>query len=360
VTPSTFALTVVADGFPLLTDVQPVPGQPSHLAVSVNGGTISWVSMDDGSRGEILRIPEIDESKEGILGFAFHPGFPGDDRIFVHYSVSESSLDLTRISSFHVSPGIPLGVADDETVVLQLDGALPNHNGGAIAFGPDGMLYAAFGDGGTDAAPTALSQDPLELWGKAVRLDIDRTTGTSAYGIPPGNPFVGRADHREEIFALGLRNPWRMSFAPDGALLIGDVGADGWEELDVARGGENFGWNEMEGAACWPLGAACNDAGMTPPLHAYEHGDAACITAGHVYQGSALPALDGLYVFADYERGTIWAFDLEGSAPPRVLLESERHLVTIARDEAGELYVGDIISGEILRLSAKGAVPAPK
>jgi len=356
-TPSPFALTVVADGFPLLTDVQPVPGQPSFLAVAINGGVLSWVSIDDGSRGEVLRIPEIDESKEGILGFAFHPRFPADDRVFVHYTLSEPTGDVTRILSFRVSPGTPLGQARDEKDLLELHGALPNHNGGALVFGPDGMLYAAFGDGGTDVAPTAMSQDPLELWGKVVRVDVDRSSGALAYGIPADNPFASRAGVRPEIFALGLRNPWRLSIAPDGALVIADVGADAWEELNVARGGENFGWNTMEGDGCYPAGTACASTGMTVPLHQYEHGQAACITGGHVYQGAALPALRGLYVFADYERGTMWAMDLAGDAPPRIVGESGRHLVTIALDAAGELYVGDIFSGEILRLDGIDAAP---
>jgi len=357
VTPSPFALTGVADGFPFLTDIQPVPGQPSILAVSTNGGVLSWVSLADGSRADVLQIPEIDDPREGILGFAFHPKFPADRRVFVHYMVGSPNGDVSRISSFDVSAGTPLGTAADEKILVELEWPLPDHDGGALAFGPDGMLYAAFGDGGHGLTPTSKSQDPLDLWGKMVRLDVDRTSGALPYAIPSDNPFAGRAGIRHEIFALGFRNPWRFSFTPDGTLVVADVGADAWEELNLARGGENFGWNVMEGDACYPPGSTCPTAGMTKPHFKYAHGKGACIVGGHVYQGARLPALRGLYVFADYERGTVWALDLAGAGPPRVVGESGRHLVAIARDSAGELYFGDIISGEILRLD--GVDPAP-
>ena len=356
-TPSPFALTRVADGFPLLTDIQPVPGHSSFLAVSINGGVLSWVSLADGSRAEVLRIPEVDEPREGILGFAFHPEFPADPRVFLHYMLSFPTGDVTRISSFDVSAGTPLGTAAGEKVLLELEGPLPDHDGGALAFGPDGMLYAAFGDGGYGLTPTSKSQDPLELWGKMVRLDVDRTAGALPYAIPFDNPFVGRAGVRQEVFALGLRNPWRFSFAPNGTLVIADVGADAWEELNFARGGENFGWSVMEGDACYPPGSTCSTAGMTEPHFKYAHGKNACIVGGHVYQGARLPALRGMYVFADYERGTVWALDLASAGPPRIVGESGRHLVAIARDSTGELYFGDILSGEILRLD--GVDPAP-
>ena len=354
-TPGPLTLTVVASGFPWLTDLQFLPGDESILVVTDNGGAARWVSLDDGRTGTILDLPAIDETREGLLGLAFHPAFPADRRIFVHYALAGATAgeDVVRISSFALGDGDPVGPAQGEEVLLELAAPLPNHNGGQVAFGPDGYLWASFGDGGTVEAPRATGGDPGTLWGKLVRIDVDRREGGKPYGIPADNPFVTDPAVLPEIWALGLRNPWRFSFDDAGRPIVADVGAASWEEISIVRAGENHGWITMEGTDCFPPGSTCETDGLVPPTFAYAHEDdgGACVTGGFVYGGDRLPALRGLYVFADFERGTIDAVDLERPSHPRRLGTAPgRQLVAFARDAAGELYLGDLASGEILRL----------
>jgi hypothetical protein len=218
-----------------------------------------------------------------------------------------------------------------------------NHHGGLIAFGPDGMLYVAPGDGGCCGDPQNNAQDRSTLLGKMLRIDVR----TAPYVVPPDNPFVGQTGIRPEIWAYGLRNPWRFSFdTPAGLLYIGDVGQDAREEINVAStsaAGLNYGWRLMEGTACYNPATNCNSTGLTLPAHEYLHSDGCSVTSGYVYRGAAVPELTGHYLYADYCRGWLRSFRATtGGLATEHRAWSEITLpltVSFGRDGAGELYM---------------------
>ena len=231
--------------------------------------------------------------ERGLLGLAFHPDFPDDPRFFVNYTDLEGD---TVVSSFTAEAGADRADGDSEVVLLRIDQPYPNHNGGALAFGPDGYLYISTGDGGSGGDPHDNGQRMDTLLGKILRIDVDGGSGDARYAVPPDNPFVDQSDALPEIWHLGLRNPWRMSFDREtGDLWIGDVGQGSWEEVDVARagtGGLNFGWNRVEGFECFE-GDSCDDPAYTPPVTAYSHDFGCSVTGGVVYRGTAQPLLAG-------------------------------------------------------------------
>jgi glucose/arabinose dehydrogenase len=241
-----------------------------------------------------------------------------------------------------------------ERPLLVMDDFAGNHNGGALAFGPDGGLYIATGDGGGAGDPEGTGQRLDTLLGKILRIGVD-PEGDRPYGIPDGNPFAGQSDALPEIWHLGLRNPWRFSFdRGTGDLWIGDVGQNTWEEIDVARdgaAGRNYGWSVTEGPDCFRK-AGCSAEGITAPVTYYGR-DAGCtVIGGAVYRGEASPALRGAYLFADFCTGTVWGIDAasDTTAEPAVLAETGRSLSSFGEDAAGEIYVTDL-GGELLRLT---------
>ncbi|MGZ8635837.1 MAG: PQQ-dependent sugar dehydrogenase [Actinomycetota bacterium] len=315
--------------------------------------------------GRLLPEPFLDISErilaggeQGLLGLAFHPGFASNGRFFVDYT--DESGD-TVIAEY----GLAAGDADradpaSERVLLRIDQPFANHNGGGLAFGPDGFLYAGTGDGGSTGDPEGNGQRIDTLLGKLLRIDVDGPADGRAYGIPPDNPLVGGVGARPEIWALGLRNPWRFSFDREtGDLWIGDVGQGRFEEIDHVPGGEagvNLGWNVTEGRACFAPPSGCDGSGLTPPVAVYGHDEGCSVTGGFVYRGSRWPDLVGAYVFSDYCSGTIWALAADRpGVDAAVLLESGRAISSFGEDEAGELYVTDLAGGEVLRLVAPSA-----
>ena len=291
--------------------------------------------------------------ERGLLGLAFHPDFPDDPRLFVNYTDPNGD---TVISSFPVPDGDQAD-ASAERVLMNIAQPFANHNGGAVAFGPDGMLYIATGDGGSGGDPHGNGQRLDTHLGKILRIDVD-ATDAGAYGVPADNPFVSRPGAEPEIWHYGMRNPWRISFDREtGDLWIGDVGQGAWEEVDHApagTGGLNYGWNLMEGSHCFPSGDGCARPELTLPVTEYGH-DAGCtIIGGYVYRGSVQPMLPGGYVFGDYCSGVLFAIAAtasEGTAPV-VVGESGRTLSSFGEDEAGEMYATDLSSGELLRVVA--------
>jgi glucose/arabinose dehydrogenase len=236
----------------------------------------------------------------------------------------------------------------------------PNHNGGALAFGPDGFLYISLGDGGSGGDPRGNGQSLQTLLGKILRIDVDGTPADRGYGIPAGNPYADGADGRQpEIWLWGLRNPWRMSFdLATGDLWIGDVGQNEWEEVDVQRagspGGTNFGWNRLEGSHCFAPSSGCEDPGLTLPQAEYGHDQGCTVIGGNVDRGTAQPQLAGGYLFADYCSGRVWAIDpgLDGARKPTVVAETSHNFSAFGEDEAGDLYAVDISEGTLLRVTA--------
>jgi glucose/arabinose dehydrogenase len=296
--------------------------------------------------------------ERGLLGVAFHPNYPDDPRVFVDYTDTNGD---TQVSAFRVDPASPdrLDPATEQRILFAKQ-PYANHNGGAVVFGPDGFLYISLGDGGSGGDPHGNGQSLKVLLGKILRIDVDRTTGDRAYGIPPNNPFAaGNDDGLAEIWLTGLRNPWRISFdRANGDLWIGDVGQGAWEEIDVQRagspGGTNFGWNRLEGAHCYQPAKGCEDPGLTLPVAEYGHDQGCTVIGGNVDRGPSQPLLAGGYVFGDYCSGRVWAIDpaIDGPRQPTVVADTGHSFSAFGEDEAGDLYAVDISEGTLLRLTA--------
>ncbi len=280
--------------------------------------------------------------EEGLLGLAFDPNYRENGHFYVHYT--EGSPGPSVISRFSVSGGDP-GVADpqSELVLLEVPQPFSNHNGGAIEFGPEGLLYIALGDGGSGGDPLDSGQDTSTLLGSILRIDVRNSTVQEPYRIPPSNPFVGGGGGpREEIYAYGLRNPWKMTFDPwTGDLWAADVGQGVWEEIDVVTRGGNYGWRRMEGAHCFNPSTACELPGLVPPVFEYDHSLGCSITGGYVYRGSRVWSLAHAYVYADYCTGRIWGLRYNGETVTEqaLLFDSSLSISSFGRDQQGELYV---------------------
>jgi glucose/arabinose dehydrogenase len=300
----------------------------------------------------------VSGGEQGLLGLAFHPRYEQNGRFFVNYT--DTSGD-TVIAEFRVSADDP-DRADpgSERVVLSFDQPFANHNGGNLVFGPDGYLWIGTGDGGSAGDPMGNGQDLGTLLGKMLRIDVDHRDRGLAYAIPPDNPFTGKLGARPEIWAYGLRNPWRYSFdRQTGDLWIGDVGQNAFEEIDHVPSGEaglNFGWNVMEGRECFQPVTGCDESGITPPVAVYGHDLGCSVTGGYVYRGTRWPALAGAYLFADFCSGTIWGLDAsDPKAEPAELLTLGHNVSSFGQDDDGELYVTDLSSGQVLEVAAPAA-----
>jgi glucose/arabinose dehydrogenase len=355
----TIAMEPVVDGFSSPLAVVNAGDGSGRLIVAEQGGAIGIVRD-----GAMVERPFLDISdristgaERGLLGLAFHPDFPADPRVFVDYTDTDGN---TRVSSFKVDSTDP-DRADPASEVRMVFIKQPfgNHNGGVIAFGPDGFLYIGTGDGGSGGDPFGNGQSLGTLLGKILRIDVDGTNGDRNYAIPADNPFAGRAGAQPEIFTYGMRNPWRMSFdRATGDLWIGDVGQGAWEEIDVVRAGtsgQNFGWNRMEGAHCFEPSEGCEDPSFVLPVTEYGRDLGSTVIGGDVYRGSEQAGLAGGYVFADFGSGNVFVIDAAVEAPtkPILALASGASISSFGEDEAGELYATDLSSGRLLHVTAK-------
>jgi len=307
--------------------------------------------------GSLLEQPFLDITgqvgccgERGLLGLAFHPRYRENGYFYVNYTDTNGD---TSISRFQVSPDNP-DVADGGTEkrLLFVPQPYPNHNGGAVVFGPDGFLYLGLGDGGSGGDPQGNGQSTQTLLGKILRIDVD---SGDPYTIPPDNPFASGGG-LPEIWAYGLRNPWRMSFDRlTGDLYIGDVGQNAYEEIDFlpagAPSGVNFGWNYREGLHPFQ-GTPPNDLALVDPVAEYAHDQGCSVTGGAVYRGAALPDWQGVYLYGDYCTGLIWGLrrSPDGSWQQGPLFETGGNITSFGEDEAGEIYLADY-SGTIYRLS---------
>jgi glucose/arabinose dehydrogenase len=328
-----------------------VPQQGGRIRIVRDGSLVAQPFLDIADR-------VTSGGERGLLGVAFHPGYPDDPRLFVDYTDVNGD---TRVSSFRVDPASPDRVDPaTEQRLLFVKQPFANHNGGALAFGPDGFLYIGMGDGGGTGDPGARAQNTGTLLGKILRVDIDTETAGRDYGIPPDNPYADGADGGlAEIWLWGLRNPWRMSFdRANGDLWIGDVGQGDWEEIDVQRagapGGTNFGWNRMEGSHCFSPSSGCEDPSLALPVTEYGHDQGCTVIGGDVDRGTAQPLLVGGYLFADYCSGRVWAIDpsVDGAREPTLVAETDHNFSAFGEDQAGELYAVDISQGTLLRVTA--------
>ncbi len=275
--------------------------------------------------------------EQGVLGLAFHPDYESNRRFFVNYT--RSGDGATVIAEYLASPTNPNVALTEERIILTIAQPFSNHNGGMIEFGPDGFLHIGMGDGGSANDPGNRAQNVNDLLGKMLRIDIDQTAGSVNYVSPSSNPFFGATSGRDEIFAVGMRNPWRWSFDRlTGQLYAGDVGQGQVEEIDIITSGANYGWRVYEGTRCTNIDATlCNPASYTAPVTEYNHSGGRCsVTGGYVYRGSRSSLPYGSYIFADYCTGEIFLFH---NGAQTGLLDTPLNISSFGEDQDGELYV---------------------
>jgi glucose/arabinose dehydrogenase len=348
------APTPVAGGYELTPALPPatfegmlgfatIPGAANEAVIVTQGGVIYKVPLDGSGPATVYgdvsgRLIGDPGSEEGLLGLAFSPEFPTDGRVYVYYTGGGPRRSV--LSRFQVVGGAI--DAESEAVLLEVAQPFANHNGGQIGFGPDGYLYVALGDGGSGGDPEGNGQDVSTLLGAILRLDVSG----EGYAVPPDNPFVDTPGARPEIYAPGLRNPWRFSFdRATGDLWTGDVGQDRWEEVDRITAGGNYGWNVMEGFECFES-SDCERSGLEPPRAAYGRENGCSVTGGYVYRGPSLPELNGWYVYGDFCSGRVWAVNTADDSPPVLLTDSGLPIASF----------GEMRDGELLALTFENAV----
>lgn len=337
--------------FSNLTFNQPVamlqaPGDSSRWFVVEQAGRVQVFANNPGQQTFQTFIDistqVTDGGERGLLGMAFHPGFASNRQVFLSYTTSVNNQLVSRLSRFTSNDGgLTLDPASEQ-ILLSVDQPFNNHNGGYIAFGPmDGFLYLGLGDGGSGGDPQGHGQNTSTLLGSMLRIDVDQGT---PYSIPPGNPFVGNPSGRDEIYAWGLRNPWRWSFdTATGNLWLADVGQNQWEEVDLIINNGNYGWNIREGMHCYnDPQEQCDTTGLIDPVAEYNHANGgSSITGGYVYRGSTLTSLQGSYIYGEFTSGNIWYLPNTGSpSPTPVLLENTSlNISSFGQSNDGEVYV---------------------
>ena len=328
-------------------DLQHPPDDSDRIFVVEQAGVISVFpnNASASTKKTFLDIRDkVDDggNEEGLLGLAFHPNYASNGHFYVNYTAARPNR--TVISRFKVSASDP-DVADpnSEFVLMTFSQPYSNHNGGQVSFGPDGFLYIGTGDGGSGGDPEENGQSLKTLLGKILRIDVDNPKGDLPYGIPPDNPFANNTNgYREEIYAYGLRNPWRFSFdAANGRLWAGDVGQNAWEEVDIIEKGGNYGWNTMEGNHCFDPRNGCDRSGLISPIHEYDRDAGISITGGFVYRGPTLTTLEGKYIYADFATRRIWALDHSNMNKPvnTLLLQADFNISSFGIDQHAELYL---------------------
>ncbi|HEY7885550.1 MAG TPA: PQQ-dependent sugar dehydrogenase [Cellvibrionaceae bacterium] len=337
----TLSLTAAFPNLPALSWVLGLyqsPGNSSHwYAVLRDGDVVRFANNSAANSVEtFISLPNVRTNFEmGLLDIAFHPNFASNGEVFVSYNDQDNG-GRTTLSRLTYSGSLPIDNASEE-VILTVNQPADNHNGGQIAFGSDGYLYIGLGDGGANASQ---AQNTATLLGALLRIDVDNTEPPRNYAIPPGNPFVGNGDFAPEIYAYGLRNPWRWSFdSHNGDLWLADVGQSNIEEVNRVSAGNNLGWNVMEGDQCY--GGSCSTSGLTLPLLQYTHSNGHCsITGGYVYRGSTIDGLTGNYLFSDWCTGVIWrGYNEAGSWQMQEVADAWFNVPAFGQGHDGEVYV---------------------
>ena len=354
---ATIRLKSIASGLEKPVAITHARDGSGRLFITEQGGKIR---IFKGSR--VLATPFLDISsrvstgaEQGLLSVAFHPKYKTNGFLFVNYTDRAGD---TVIARYKVSSNNP-NIADrgSRKVILKIGQPFSNHNGGQLQFGPrDGYLYVGMGDGGGAGDPGNRAQNLKHLLGKMLRINVNDFTGPAPYTIPANNPFVNTAGARKEIWALGLRNPWRFSFdRATGDLFIGDVGAGKWEEVDLqshaSRGGDNYGWRRMEGKHCYNPLAGCKTGRLRLPILEYGHSQGQAITGGYRYRGSKIPGLRGKYLYGDFGSGRIWGATLASGRWRSTQLRATNYAIsTFGEDQAGEIYLADYFGSAIYKI----------
>ncbi|MBW8381475.1 MAG: PQQ-dependent sugar dehydrogenase [Youngiibacter sp.] len=335
----------MVEAYPALTFKQPLEyvwfEANGKAYVVERGGLI--LEFDDTSDVKDLSIfadltsrVSVSATERGLLGFAFHPDYEDNGLYYVNYTTENDTV-------IESSKG---------EVILSFPQPYSNHNGGHIAFGNDGYLYIAVGDGGGDGDPQVNSQNLSRIYGKLLRIDVDKKSGAKNYSIPSDNPFAdGKGGALPEIFAFGLRNPWKFSIDEmTGKIMAGDVGQNRIEEIDEIVSEGNYGWNIMEGTSVYKDDKVTDKASLIPPLAEYQHPDGKSVTGGYIYRGELLRELHGDYVYGDFVTGRVWAYDFE-SKRSRQILDTGLNVSSFGLDKNGEMIIVDY-SGKLFRITA--------
>jgi glucose/arabinose dehydrogenase len=356
-TPS-ITLTPFVSGLSSPVDFQTPDDGSGRIFIVQQPGTIRIISG-----GSLLPTPFLDISskvnfdggEQGLLGLAFHPNYSQNKLFYLNYDRLSGGQMQTVIAEYQLSADPNAAESASERILLMVNQPFPNHKGGQMAFGPDGLLYIAFGDGGGGGDPSGNGQNRQTLLGKIARIGVDPPfTSGLQYVIPADNPFVGTTD-RGEIWAYGFRNPWRFSFERGASrLFVADVGENKFEEIDLVQKGLNYGWNTMEGAHCFNPSSGCNMAGLTLPIAEYDHNEGATVIGGYLYHGTAISGLTGAYVFGDFGNGKIYQLtESSGTWTRTTLLSSGHNMSAFGQDAAGELYVVDYVNGSVFKITGQ-------
>jgi glucose/arabinose dehydrogenase len=356
------------------TDVVPIItglNKPVAITHAGDGSNRLFITQQRGririyEGGQVLPTPFLDIrdhvsccGERGLLGAVFHPNYPSNGFFYINYTNTEGN---TVIARYTVSSDPNVADPNSAAFLLEIPQPFANHNGGQLQFGPDGYLYIGMGDGGSEGDPQNNAQRLGTLLGKMLRIDVE---GDFPYAIPADNPFVGNPEARGEIWAWGLRNPWRFSFDPlKGHLFIADVGQGEREEINFqpagSPGGENYGWPLMEGTRCFKPSTGCNDGTLTLPVIEYEHDPGCSVIGGYRYRGTQLPHHYGTYFYGDFCSGRIWGARRDGQGrwvSTELLSPPEFMVSTFGENERRELFVADYASGTIYRLVTRNDGP---
>jgi len=378
--PPSLTLTQIATGFTHPTYITHAGDGSGRIFIIEQPGRIRIVK-----NGVVQPTPFLDitsrvnsaGSEQGLLSVAFPPGFASKGYFFVDYT-DMTGIANTVVARYHVTANPDVADPNSEEIVLGITQPYANHNGGQLQFGPDGYLYIGMGDGGSGGDPQNNAQTPSVLLGKILRIDTEQTAPPSppsggsllyyfpviaktfsiaSYTVPPTNPYTQTAGYRGEIWALGLRNPWRFSFdRSTGDLYIADVGQNAWEEVDFqsasSAGGENYGWRILEGTHCYNPSSGCvPPARYSAPVAEYSHSFGCSVTGGYVYRGPGNAAMQGIYFYGDYCSGRIWGLQNAGGWQTQQLTQPSINISTFGEDEAGNLYVASYSGGAIYQIT---------
>lgn len=339
----------VASNLPRPTDIQFPPGPGAFAVVLGQAGTAWLVDVDSGDVKVWFHAPVYSNLECGLLGLAFEPTFAKSGRFYTTQCTRRDGKTVWQLVEWRASSGLQAPPKPSRTL-LEIEQPWDNHKAGQLRFGKDGFLYVGLGDGGSLGDPDDRAQDLSQLFGKLLRIDPRRPEGGREYAIPPDNPFVNVAGARPEVWAYGLRNPWRFDFLPDGRLIVGDVGELSWEEINIVAAGDNLGWNVREGRHCYKPRVDCPSAGFVEPFYEYPHNLGVSVTGGVMVWDRSLPALYGKFVFADFGVGTIDALSMKGEVTHTRLRGGAP--TAFGRDHDKRVYVTDFPAGRLERLAS--------
>jgi glucose/arabinose dehydrogenase len=342
-------LSVVVDNLDRPTDIEFPPGPGSRAVVLGKEGDAWIVDVESGSVERWFTAPVYSNVECGLLGMAFDPKFWQNGRFYTTQCSQRDGKTYWQVME-RLAPARLSAAPVAGRVLLEVEQPWDNHKGGQLRFGKDGLLYVGLGDGGSQGDPNNRAQDLSQLFGKLLRIDPSQPSPNLPYAIPPNNPFVGVANARPEIWAYGLRNPWRFDFLPDGRLIVADVGEQHWEEISIVAAGDNLGWSVREGRHCFKPAEGCRAQGLVDPIYEYGHETGFSVTGGVMVWDKALPTLYGKFIFADFGVSTLNAVSLRGEL---VTLDVRAVAPTaFARADDDRIYVTNFAEGRVERLRA--------